>query len=41
MFFPEYEDKFPKKVFEKEIKTEGTKDGNPETFNVKFLELEK
>lgn len=50
VFFPEYEHLFTKKVFEKEIKAEGTrfdrearqaKDRNPKTFKIKFLELEK
>lgn len=41
VFFPEYEHIFKKKIFEKEIKAKGTKDGKPETFKVKFLELER
>lgn len=41
VFFPEYENLFTKKVFEKEIEVEGTKDGNLQTFKIKFKELER
>ncbi len=41
VFFPEYEHLFTKIISEKYIKAEGTKDGKPEIFRIKFLELVK